>query len=134
MNPWRLFDEACAAYRRLASCPGPSAPSAHPGRSRLVRVIAPLRTAKIHGRIPAVRIVGPGVLVARPTTLLTRPCVEQRAVDREMLRRQQPLRAGGGDHLLKEGASAMSPASSRSRFFVNLVASHTTSLSDKPTN
>ena len=41
-------------------------------------------------------------LVARPEALLTRPRLEQRAVDREMLVREQPLAVGVDQHRVEE--------------------------------
>jgi hypothetical protein len=58
-------------------------------RGRLVRGILPLVAAKIDARVP--RIVGRfGRRVATAKTLLTRPGVEQGAIDREVIIGQQP--------------------------------------------
>jgi hypothetical protein len=51
--------------------------------------------------------------------LLARPCLDQRAVDREMLLRQQAARVGPA-HDLGEKASTTSCASTRSRFLENV--------------
>src|SRR2546430_293394 len=95
------------------------------------RVAAPL-AVEIHGRIPRI-VRGGRRRVLALETLEARPSVDQGAVDREMLVGEQPALLGlGADPL--EKARAMSPRSSRSRFFVNTVASQIGSSMAKPTN
>ena len=70
-------------------------------RRRLVSIIAPALAMKTHRRV--FRIVGrlvPGA--PRFETLVTRPRLEQRAVDREVLVREQTLLRDRGEHFPKE--------------------------------
>src|SRR5206468_11638475 len=65
-------------------------------RRRLMGVVMPCLAMEIHGRIAAVtRWV---LLVTWPKALVTGPRFQQRAVDRKMLVRQQPLAIGMDQH------------------------------------
>ena len=68
---------------------------------RLMGVVAPRLPMEIHGRI--LRVVGRRPRrVLRFETLVARPRLEQRAIDGEVLVRQQPVRLDGGQHFRKE--------------------------------
>jgi hypothetical protein len=101
-------------------------------RGRVMRVIPAGFPVEIHGRI--LRVVRRGrPAVLRPETLVARPRLEQRAVDREMLIRQEPVRANRREHFGEEriGDVALEQAS---RFFVKVVASQTGPSMLRPTN
>src|SRR6267378_8252136 len=99
---------------------------------RLMRLIRAPFPMEIDGRIP--RVVGRFVGLILPCeTLLPRPRLEQRAIAGEMLGGQQATAARSATTSSKK-ARAMSPASSRSRFLVNVVGTQTASSIAKPTN
>ena len=94
------------------------------------RVAAPL-AAEIHARIAAV--AGRRLLIARPKTLLARPRLQQRPIDREMLVGQQLRRVRVDQHGLEKrgGDVAIEQAVT---IFVNVVGDHTGSSIPRPTN
>ena len=71
--------------------------------------------------------------ILRHETLHAGPGLDQRAVDREVLARQQRAHLRQVQHA-GMNLAAISPSSSRSRFLQNTVASHTGSSADSPTN
>src|SRR4051794_30182432 len=73
------------------------------------------------------------VRALRLDALHRRPCLDQRAVDREVIRGQKFFTLGCESTAVRNFA-AMSPLSSRSRFFENTEWSHTASSTPMPTN
>lgn len=63
--------------------------------------------------------------------LLARPGLDQRAIDREMLIRQEVLGLGLGQDLLEERRGHGGPPNKQSRFVVKTLTSHTVGFRSK---
>ena len=100
---------------------------------RLVSVVAASLAMEVHAGVARIvrRSLWPSVFSLE--ALVAGPGLDQCAVDREVLVGEQPLDAGLVNHRVKN-PSATSPLSSRSRFLVNTVTSHTGSSRLSPTN
>ena len=131
-RPLRFSISACPMKTSRASLPGPLRISRASGSVVETWVsLAPL-AAKIALAV-APRGGRIGRVVFRAETFHARPRLQQRAVDRKRLVRQQALHFTLRQH--RGNFCATSPAGSQSRFFVKVVASHTESSSmPRPTN
>ena len=100
---------------------------------RLVARVAALLAVKVNRGVA--RVIG-WVLTSAVLALeafVTRPRFDQRAVDREVLSREQAAAAGLGQHLGKEGLGNLG-AQQPLAILVKTVASHTRSSMFSPTN
>jgi hypothetical protein len=100
----------------------------------LVRVFAAPFAMKVDPRVAGIlgRSLGIGMVFALET-LVSCPGLDQGSIDREVLVGEQALHAGLTHNRGKEPLGHL-PASRRSRFLLNTVASHTRSSRLSPTN
>jgi len=99
---------------------------------RLMRLIRAPFSVKINRRIPW--IVGRAAWPVLPReTLLAGPGLQQRAIHREVLGRQQPAAAGLRDDIFKEGSGDVA-LQQPITIFVKVVGTHTASSMPRPTN
>ena len=135
MSPSRILRQQMPMWQSLASLPAPLRTAWRRGRwsRNACRSCVSRRGSRarrcVRRRLSRRRLAA----VLRHKTLHAGPGLDQRAVDREVLAGKK-LRARGGFSTLAMNLAAMSPSSSRSRFFQNTVASHTGSSADSPTN
>ena len=98
--------------------PAPSWPSRRRDRSSTDACVFERRSPwKFTVGLPGSSSLGPALVPSlRRETLLAGPRLEQRAVDREVLVREQPVAPAPASSTASKNCRAMSPASSRSRF------------------
>jgi len=75
-----------------------------PIRLRFVRLVRPLLPVEIHGRVAMIGWQSLGLAILSLKTLHTRPCFEQRSVNREVAVREQIPLTCLLEHSLEEGA------------------------------